>query len=65
MAEHARRLRRTGQVRPDLADERIRDVLWLYSSSELYELLVIKSGWDVDTYAAFAAESMIDALLTR
>jgi AcrR family transcriptional regulator len=65
MTENARRLKRTGQVRPELDDDRIRDVLWLYSSSELYELLVLKSGWDLDAYVAFAAQSMIDALLVR
>jgi hypothetical protein len=29
------------------------DILWTYSSPELYELLVKRSGWNLQQYAAF------------
>ena len=39
------------------------DVLWTYSSPELYELLVIRRGWSVERYGRFIADAMIAALL--
>jgi hypothetical protein len=38
-------------------------VLWLYSSAELFELLVLTRGWPVARYGDFIAEAMIAALL--
>jgi hypothetical protein len=37
--------------------------MWIYSSPELYELLVVRRGWDVGEYADFAARGLIAALL--
>ena len=39
------------------------DVLWTYSSPELYELLVLRRGWSVERYGRFIADAMIAALL--
>src|SRR6478609_8971310 len=39
------------------------DVLWLYSSPELYELLVLRRDWSVQRYGEFIADAMIAALL--
>jgi AcrR family transcriptional regulator len=39
------------------------DVLWTYSSPELYELLVVRRGWSVERYGGFIADAMIAALL--
>lgn len=38
---------------------RIRDVLWLATSPEIYELLVVKRGWSVPAYA-----ELVEQLLT-
>jgi hypothetical protein len=43
--------------------EQATDVLWLYSSAELFELLVLRQRWSVPRYSAFIAEAMIAALL--
>jgi hypothetical protein len=39
------------------------DVLWTYSSSELYELLVVRCGWDAARYGQFIGDSLAAALL--
>lgn len=52
-----------GALRPGLALTAARDVLWTYSSPELYELLVIRRGWSVEVYSRFVAEGMMAALL--
>jgi AcrR family transcriptional regulator len=39
------------------------EVLWTYSSPELYELLVLNRGWPAGRYATFIADAMIAALL--
>ncbi len=63
MSHNARALVAGGRVRPALRLSDVRDVLWLYSSPELFDLLVRKRHWSVDRYSRFLAAAMIDALL--
>ena len=63
MTHNARRLRDAGHVRPGVSLEQAADVLWTYSSPELYELLVTRRGWPADVYGSFVAQAMIAALL--
>lgn len=35
----------TGQVKPDLAADDARDILWTYHAPEQYELLCLRRGW--------------------
>lgn len=63
MRHNARVLQRQGWLRPGVTLAQATDVLWTYSSAELYELLVIKSGWTPSRYGQFAADAMIAALL--
>ena len=63
MTDNARRLGRAGHLRPGITVARAADVLWTYSSQELYELLVLRRGWPVARYGRFIADAMIDALL--
>ena len=39
------------------------EILWPYSSPELFELLVETRGWSVERYGSFNTKAMIDALL--
>ena len=55
---HSRRQLRQGMTLPDA-----RDILWTYSSPELFELLVVKSGWSVQRYGRFVSDQLISALL--
>ncbi len=63
MTANARHLVRGGHVRDGIRLADARDVLWLYSSPELFDLLVRRRGWSVTRYSRFVAEAMIDALL--
>ena len=63
MTDNARRLRDAGHLRPDMPLTRAADILWTYSSPELYQLLVLRRGWTLERYGKFVAEAMIKALL--
>jgi AcrR family transcriptional regulator len=63
MEHNARDLFERGLFRADITLDEARDVLWLYSSPELYELLVIRRNWPIDRYGRFVASGMIAALL--
>ena len=63
MTHNARTLLKGRHLRSGITLEAAADVLWTYSSPELYELLVIRRGWSVERYGRFVADSMIAALL--
>lgn len=63
MEHNARRLHDRGDLREGITLRQARDVLWTYSSPELYELLVLRRGWGLDRYGRFIAEAMIASLL--
>ncbi|MEO8687810.1 MAG: TetR family transcriptional regulator [Solirubrobacteraceae bacterium] len=63
MTQNARRLLDAGHLRPGIELAQAADVLWTYSSHELYELLVLRRGWTPQRYGRFIAAAMIEALL--
>lgn len=63
MRDNARRLRDAGHLRAGVSLTQATDILWTYSSPELYELLVLRRGWTPQRYGRFVADAMIDALL--
>jgi AcrR family transcriptional regulator len=63
MRHNARTLADRGYLKPGITLEDATDVMWTYSSPELYELLVIRCGWNLARYGRFLAESMAAALL--
>lgn len=63
MEHNARHLYERGHLRKDVTLEEARDVLWTYSSPELYELLVQRRGWALERYGRFVAEGIIAAVL--
>jgi len=63
MEHNARRLHDRGNLREGMPLGQARDVLWTYSSPELYDLLVLRRGWGLDRYGRFIAEAMIASLL--
>jgi AcrR family transcriptional regulator len=65
MLHNARYLIDRGHVRDGLDLERVRDVLFAYSSPELYELLVLRQGWPMDDYSRFVADGIAAAVLPR
>jgi AcrR family transcriptional regulator len=63
MMHNARTLLNGGHLREGITLNGATDVLWTYSSPELYELVVIRRGWAVERYGRFIADAMIAALL--
>jgi len=63
MEQNAPTLYDRGELREGVTLEEARDVLWLFSSPELYELLVLKRGWPLERHGRLVAEGMIAALL--
>ena len=63
MTANARRLRSSGHLRSGISVSQAAEILWTYSSPELYELLVLRRGWALERYGDFITSAMIDALL--
>ena len=63
MTENARRLHAAGHLRSGITIARAADVMWTYSSPELYELLVTRRGMPLKRYGNFVAEAMVNALV--
>jgi AcrR family transcriptional regulator len=63
MTDNARRLRDAGHLRSDVTLAHCTDILWTYSSPELFELLVLRRGWSPARYGRFVADAMTAALL--
>jgi AcrR family transcriptional regulator len=53
MAGNATRLAAAGHLPPTVDVETATDILLTYSSAQLYDLLVLRSRWDLDRYAEF------------
>jgi AcrR family transcriptional regulator len=63
MALNAQRLREHTGVRREVTVDQVRDILWTYSSPELYDLLVAQRGWSLEEYRQFLFRAMCAHLL--
>ena len=63
MTLNARGLVSAGHLRPGIPISEAADILWVYSSPELYELLVIRRGWPAERHGQFVGQALIAALL--
>jgi AcrR family transcriptional regulator len=63
MTHNARNLAAAGHLREGLPVELAGEIMWTYSSPELYELLVLIRRWTIERYGRFIADAMIAALL--
>ena len=63
MTHNARNLASEGYLRDDVSVGDAADIMWAYSSPQLYELLVLVRGWPIPRYGTFIADAMISALL--
>ncbi len=63
MTLNARGLAGAGHLRPGITLTEAADILWAYSSPELYGLLVIRRGWSPDRFGRFVGQALISALL--
>lgn len=63
MRANAKRLHDAGHLRPGITVAAAADILWTYSSAELYDLLVVRRHMPVRRFGEFVADAMIAALL--
>jgi AcrR family transcriptional regulator len=63
MTHNAQNLACAGHLRPGLSIDDAGEIMWAYSSPELYELLVIGRGWSNQRYGAFTTAALTAALL--
>lgn len=63
--ERVRALFDQGRQKKGLAFEDARRILWMYTSREVYRMLVHEGGWTPDRYQAWLAGTLIDALVAR
>lgn len=66
--QRLRRMRRnarslTAHLRTGVTTREAADILWTYSSPDLYDLLVVRRRWRLERYGRFIADSMIAELL--
>lgn len=52
-----------GHLRRGLSNRAAQDILWAYTSPELYQLLVLTRGWSGPRYRDWIFRSLVDALL--
>jgi AcrR family transcriptional regulator len=55
MGDNARRLAGSGRLAPGVGEEEARDVMWMCTSPELYELAVVRRGWSPEQLGSFVA----------
>jgi hypothetical protein len=63
MTHNARTLIDGGHLRVGLTAEHAGQILWTYTSPELYDLLVVRQAWPIERYATFVVDALTAALL--
>jgi hypothetical protein len=64
MADNARFLTEVADLRPGIGTREARDVLWLCSAPEMYELLLVKRRWTRVKFSRFLTDNGRRAALT-
>ena len=57
-------LRATGELRPDLTDDEVADIVWSTNAPEYRALLVGARGWSAERFGAWLADAWTRLLLT-
>ncbi len=63
MAENARYLADGGHLRRGVTAEEARDILWLCTSPEFYDLMVVQRGWPIQRFGDLIVDTIIGSLL--
>jgi AcrR family transcriptional regulator len=53
----------SGKARPGLSLEEARRILWMYTSRDVYRMLVHDSGWTADRYQEWLSRTLVEALV--
>jgi AcrR family transcriptional regulator len=57
-------LRATGELRPDLSDDEVADIVWSMNAAEYRALLVGERGWTAERFGTWLADAWTRLLLT-
>jgi hypothetical protein len=63
MTDNARRMVGRGIIRSDLTVQEAGEISWIYTSPELYGLLVGERGWSAERFGRFVGHALAAALL--
>lgn len=63
MTHNAQVLADRGHLRPEVTRKQAGEVMWTYTSPELFEMLVLTRGWSVHRYTRFVEDALVAALL--
>jgi AcrR family transcriptional regulator len=63
MTRNASHLAEAGHLRDGITVQHAAEILWAYTSPELYEMLVLARGWPLKRYGDFIADAVTVALL--
>lgn len=61
--ERVRRLFEQGRQKRGLSFDDARRILWMYTSRDIYRMLVNESGWSPDRYQEWLSRTLLDALV--
>jgi AcrR family transcriptional regulator len=53
----------SGKARPGLSLEEARRILWMYTSRDVYRMLVNDGGWTADRYQQWLSRTLVEALV--
>jgi AcrR family transcriptional regulator len=65
MRDFAAELRATGQLRPELSDEQVADIVWSMNGAEYWTLLVVERGWRPEDFAGFLVDAWTRTLVAE
>ena len=63
MRHNAQTLVDGGHLRPDVDLQSATDVMWTYTSPNLFDLLVTRRGWSPEKFGQFVSHALVAALL--
>jgi AcrR family transcriptional regulator len=63
MRTFAAELRNTGDLRNDLSDDQVADIIWSMNAAEYWDLLVHQRGWTPDQFADWLTDAWTRLLL--
>lgn len=58
-----RQLFAAGRAKRSISFEEARRIMWMYTSREVYRMLVIEGGWTPDRYQAWLSQTLLAALV--
>jgi hypothetical protein len=61
--DRVRQLFEQGRQKPGLILHEARRILWMYTSRDVYRMLVHESGWSPDRYQEWLSQTLLDALV--